>query len=172
MKSTMAASEYTMEHIYMEYKSKVLRYVRLKISDLQDAEDVCSTVFMKIQIGLPLYDSTKSSLSTWTYSVAHNAVIDFYRRTRPAEQLDEKIVCSEDGFEDVYNNETLNELAAALENLPRRESDVIILHYYSGKTLKEIAEMMKMSYSNMKLLHQKALVRLKKELQFNFQSEL
>ena len=57
MKSTMAASEYTMEHIYMEYKSKVLRYVRLKISDLQDAEDVCSTVFMKIQIGLPLYDS-------------------------------------------------------------------------------------------------------------------
>ena len=142
----------------MEYSDKVLRYVRSKISDPQDAEDVCASVFLKVQRG--------SSLSTWIYSIAHNAVIDFYRRSRETAPLDEEIACTEDGFEDIYNNETLNTLASALENLSPRERDVIILHYYSGKSLKEIAALMNMSYSNMKLLHKKALLHLKKQMRF------
>ncbi len=155
-----------MEQIYREYSGKVLRYARSKISNPQDAEDICSAVFLKIQRGLPLYDSARSSLSTWIYSIAHNAVVDFYRRAHAAELLDEEIACTEDGFEDIYRDEMLEALAAALERLPPRESDVIILHYYTGKTLKEIADLMKMSYSNMKSLHKKALSRLKKLLQF------
>ena len=153
-----------MESIYKEYSDKVLRYARSKISNPQDAEDVCSAVFLKIQRGLPQYDPSKSSLSTWIYSIARNAVIDFYRRSRTDEQLDEEIACTEDGFETLYEEETLEALAAALERLPTRESDVIILHYYSGKPLKEIAQRMKMSYSNLKSLHKKALVHLKKQL--------
>ena len=155
-----------MEKIYMEYGGKVLRYVRSKISDPQDAEDVCASVFLKVQRGLSAYDDSRSSLSTWIYSIAHNAVIDFYRRSRETAPLDEEIACTEDGFEDIYNNETLNTLASALENLSPRERDVIILHYYSGKSLKEIDALMNMSYSNMKLLHKKALLHLKKQMRF------
>ncbi|HIU59156.1 MAG TPA: sigma-70 family RNA polymerase sigma factor [Candidatus Scatosoma pullistercoris] len=155
-----------MEKIYMEYSDKVLRYVRSKISDPQDAEDVCSAVFLKVQKGLSLYDHAKSSFSTWIYSIARNAVIDFYRRSRETAPLDEEIACTENGFEDICNDEMLDLLASALESLSPRESDVIVLHYYSGKSLKEIAASMQMSYSNMKLLHQKALSKLKKLLQF------
>ena len=115
-----------MEKIYMEYNSKVLRYVRSKISDPQDAEDVCASVFLKVQRGLSAYDDSRSSLSTWIYSIAHNAVIDFYRSSHKNVQLDEEIACTEDGFEDIYNNEMLNTLASALENLSPRERDVII----------------------------------------------
>ena len=56
------------------------------------------------------------------------------------------------------------ELAAALEKLPQRERDVIILHYYSGISLREISEAIGMSYSNMKIIHRKALAGLKKHL--------
>lgn len=167
----MATSEYTaertMERIYREFSDKVLRYARSKISDLHDAEDVCSTVFLRVQQGLPRYDSAKASLSTWIYSIARNTVADFYRHTRAVEPLNEEIVCcEEDGLENLYNDETLEALAAALESLPKRESDIIVLHYYSGKQLKEIAVLMKMSYSNIKSLHKKALAHLKKLLQF------
>ncbi|PWM49201.1 MAG: hypothetical protein DBX39_05320 [Bacillota bacterium] len=162
----METSECTMEKIYMEYSSKVLRYVRSKISNPQDAEDVCSSVFLKVQRGLPEYDKSRSSLSTWIYSIAHNAVIDFYRRSHKNVQLDEEIACTEDGFEDIYNDEALNALAAALESLSPRESDIIVLHYYSGKSLKEIAALMDMSYSNIKVVHKKVISRLKKQLQF------
>lgn len=57
----------------------------------------------------------------------------------------------------MLNEETLNSLADALEQLSRRERDIIILHYYSGRTLKGIAEIMDISYSYVKLLHTKAL---------------
>ena len=162
-----AMDDLTMENIYREYSGKVLRYVRSSISNPQDAEDLCSSVFLKIQRGLPLYDRSKSSISTWIYAITRNAVVDFYRRTRTCELLDEEIACTEDGLEQLCNNETLDELAAALEQLPLQESQLIVLHYYSGKTLKEIANQMQMSYSNLKLLHRKALSRLKKMLRFN-----
>ena len=61
----------------------------------------------------------------------------------------------------MLNEETLNSLADALEQLSRRERDIIILHYYSGKTLKSIAEIMDISYSYVKLLHTKALNNLR-----------
>ena len=57
----------------------------------------------------------------------------------------------------MLNEETLESLADALGQLPQRERDIIILHYYSGKTLKSIAEIMDISYSYVKLLHAKAL---------------
>ena len=62
------------------------------------------------------------------------------------------------------NAETLDLLAYSLEKLEERLRDIIILHYYGGKKLKEIAEAMHMSYPNMKLLHRKALGQLKKDL--------
>ena len=58
--------------------------------------------------------------------------------------------------------ETLDELAEALEQLEQRKRDLIILHYYSGYTLKQTAEKMQMSYANAKIMHTKALRELKK----------
>ena len=55
-------------------------------------------------------------------------------------------------------------LADALEMLDIRLRDIIILHYYGGKSLKEIATAMNMSYPNIKILHKKALNQLKKML--------
>lgn len=153
-----------MDRIYREYREKVLRYARSKIASPQDAEDVCSEVFLKVQRGLAGFDERKASLSTWIYSVARNAVIDFYRRFRVFGQMDEEIACTEDGFEEILNAETLEELAVALEHLPERERNLIILHYYSGFSLKEISHRMGISYSYIKELHVKALVRLKKDM--------
>lgn len=46
--------------------------------------------------------------------------------------------------------------------LDERARDIIILHYYSGKTLKETAAMTGISYSYVKLLHSNALKALRK----------
>lgn len=62
----------------------------------------------------------------------------------------------------MLNEETLESLADALEQLDECERDIVIMHYYSGKTLKSIAEMMNKSYSYVKLLHSGALQKLRK----------
>ena len=63
-----------MEKIYLEYKEKVFRYVRAKVENAADAEDVTSDIFLKIQTSLGSYDEEKATLSTWIYTITHNEV--------------------------------------------------------------------------------------------------
>ena len=72
------------------------------------------------------------------------------------------LTVTEDNIDEaLLNEEALEDLANALERLTERERDIIILHYYSGKTLKNIAEKMNISYSYVKLLHGNALKALR-----------
>jgi len=57
-------------------------------------------------------------------------------------------------------------LADALEKLDQRERDIILLHYYRGETLKEVAEKMNISYSYVKILHNNALANLKELFEY------
>ena len=154
----------TVERVYREYYPRILGYVRSKLSSPQEAEDVCSSAMLKIVRGLPTFDPEKSSLSTWIYTIVRNTLTDHYRSRRSHEELGEDIPYEGDDFEEILQEERLEELAAALEKLPQRERDVIILHYYSGISLREISEAIGMSYSNMKIIHRKALAGLKKHL--------
>ena len=57
--------------------------------------------------------------------------------------------------------DTLDNFADALLTLKEKDRDLIILHYYTGHTLKEVADMMGMSYINAKVIHKRALESLR-----------
>ena len=111
------------------------------------------------------FDQTKASVSTWVYTIARNTLIDFFRTRKVYGELGDEDVVEEDAYQEILNEETLSELAGALEKLPPRERDLIIMHYYNNMQLKEIAVKLHMSYSNCKLVHNKALMKLRKESQ-------
>ena len=67
--------------------------------------------------------------------------------------------------EDICNAQMLESLASALETLEERERDIIILRFYSGKTLKEAAAQLGISYAYVKVLQNKAFAKLKECLQ-------
>ena len=78
-----------MEKIYLEYREKIFRYVRGKVRNLADAEDVTSEIFLKVQTSLGSYDEEKATLSTWIYTITHNTVCNYYReQSRCALSLD------------------------------------------------------------------------------------
>ena len=150
------------ERIYIEFKDKVARYVRGKIGNEHDSEDVVSDVFVKVFNGLSDFDENKASLSTWIFTITRNAVIDYFRASKQFCELPEELCSEDDTEQNLINTEMLERLASALERLNERERDIIILRYYSGRTLKDIAEAMGISYSYTKLLHSNALKALKK----------
>lgn len=150
-----------LERIYVTFKDKIARYIRGKIANEQEAEDLTSEVFVKVFHRLSDFDESKSSLSTWIYTITRNTVTDYFRTAKRFCELSEE-VCAEDNIEErLLNEEALELLAEALERLAKFERDIIILHYYSGKTLKSIAEVMNLSYSYVKLLHAGALKKLR-----------
>ena len=68
--------------IYEEFHPKVHAYVRGKIQDPHDAEDLVSAVFMKVVQKLDSFDSARASVSTWVYTITRNTVTDYFRTRR------------------------------------------------------------------------------------------
>lgn len=153
----MVCSEEEKNKIYTDYYKKVTRYVTGKIPNHQDAEDLVSCVFMKVFQKLDTFDESKASLSTWIFTITRNTVYDFYSTRKDFSELPEELADDGKIDENLLNEEMLEQLADALESLDERSRDLIILHYYSGLTLKEIADRMQMSYPNAKVIHKKAL---------------
>ena len=79
------------EEIYLQYKDKVLGYIRNHVNSPEDAEDLCSDVFIKIYSKLDTFDETKASLSTWIYAMTSNTVIDFYRTNHVHSEIPEDL---------------------------------------------------------------------------------
>ena len=152
------------EKIYTAFHGKVMGYLCARINRRADAEDLCSEVFEKIFNRFDQYDKTKSSISTWVFTITRNTLIDHYRRSKPQEELDENLSDDSEIDENLLQNESLEELAAALRRMPEELRDLIILRYYDNRPLTEVAEMMGMSYGAVKLRHQKALGMLRKAL--------
>ena len=107
--------------IYTQYRDKVFGFVRSKIVNQTEAEDIVQTVFLKVYSNLDKYDETKASLSTWIYTITRNTVYDYLKEKRdhPVLELIENTEESEEKTdESIWNNETLKELACTLEKLP------------------------------------------------------
>lgn len=148
----------------MQYCDKVFGFVRSKIFNQTEAEDIVQTVFLKVYSNLDKYDETKASLSTWIYTITRNTVYDYLKakRDRPVfELLDNTEAAAEEApDEELLSNETLEELACALEKLPQDQRDVVILLYYKELDRKTVAEMFGITYGQLRYLHDKAIKRL------------
>ena len=150
--------------IYTEFHGKVMGYIRARVQSAADAEDLCSDVFEKVFLKIDDYDSEKSSLSTWIFTITRNTVIDFFRRSRPTDELDENLADDSEVDAALLRTETLSELAAALRRLPSQLAEIVVLRYYDGKPLTEIADILGISYGAVKLRHQAALKGLREAL--------
>lgn len=165
---TMTDTEY--EKIYEQYHGKVFSYVKARISNFHDAEDITSDVFVKVMTAYENYDSQKASLSTWIYTIAANTVKDHVRRMAvrersncdTSEEYFETLAAEEDSaFDDICREEALQILANALECLTDRERMIVIMHYYKNVPHKEIADHLGLSYPNVRFITHKALEKIR-----------
>lgn len=147
--------------IYKDYNRKVFYYFIGKHLNEDDAEDLTANVFVKFYDKSESFDPTKASPATLIYRIAHNTLIDFWRVRKQHSELDEEIAYKDDTLDNILTEETLTELGQALMRLEYRERALVVLVYYDNKTLKEAAEILKMSYSNSKIIMKKALSELK-----------
>ena len=136
-------------------------YIQARVQCRADAEDLCANVFEKVLRKLGSFDQGKAALGTWIFTITRNTVIDYYRKTKPAAELNENIVSDDTVDGSLLETETLTELARALRALPQELQNIIVLLYYDRKPMTEIASILHLSYGAVKLRHQKALLMLR-----------
>lgn len=109
------------EDIFLAYYAKVSAYIRGRVDNHHDAEDLTAHVFEKVYSKLHTFDETKASLPTWIYTITRNAVTDYYRTRRIHASYDEayELPAPE------QDRDALDTLADALMTLKVRERDLI-----------------------------------------------
>ena len=160
------------EQIYLDFKERMRGYIQSRINHPQDAEDLLSCVFLKIHESLSTYDSGKASLSTWVYALTHNTVNDYFRRQYRSREVDSAedvlVDCAEEDqpiLDKIILEEQLESLGAALERLPEREREIILLRFYYQYTSQQIAATMELSHGNVRYLQHIAMGKLKKMME-------
>ncbi len=131
----------TFEELYAQYANDVLRVCYFYLADRQRAEDVCQDVFVKLITTAPELQAGKEK--AWLLKVALNRCRDLWRGGWVR-----RVVLGHPAFElipgpnELEAAEEKQALMAAVNRLPGDFKDVVLLHYYQGFGIAEIASML------------------------------
>src|SRR5437667_2707894 len=139
--------------IVAEERSRLGNFIRRRVPDPADAEDILQDVFYKLveanRLLMPI-----DHVTAWLFRVARNRITDSFRKQRPerfsdAEIEDEvgELLRIEDllpstnaGPEALYvHSVLLDELELALEELPEEQREIFIAHELEGRSFKEVS---------------------------------
>lgn len=154
--------------LYNDYFPRIYNYVFYRVNDYHDTDDLTSEIFVKIFTNLGCYHAEKAPLPVWIFSIARNAVIDYYRRRArmctPLEVMTD-LTDSEPSPDDrVAFYEMQQHLREALASLPQREREIIGLKFWSGFSNRQIAGFTGISESNIGVILFRSMRRLRQIL--------
>jgi RNA polymerase sigma-70 factor (ECF subfamily) len=162
--------EAAISQLYRQYAPGIYGYVASRVREPAVADDLTSEVFLCALEGLPGFEYRGISLSAWLYRIAHDRMVDHFRRQarRPTLPLDEKLLpaCPADRSHQEIEQEVdvrlkIQQVEGAMEKLTAGQHQVILLRFMSGLKLQEIAYVMDKSTDAVKMLQLRALTRLK-----------
>ncbi len=123
---------------------RILGFATRTLGDSSEAEDIAQEVMLRLWRAAPNWRSGEAQVSTWAYRVAINLCTDRLRarKRRPARGLDE-VAEPEDGraaaVDDLIEADRQTALTAALDELPPRQRQAVVLRHIEGLANPEIA---------------------------------
>lgn len=152
--------------IYDLFAEPVYRFLRFRLGNAHDAEDLLHVVFVKMIEALPRYQPRGLPFRAWVYRIARNAVIDDGRVRRTHEPLDtvDPTFASRDRTDPAASVPERLAIEAALEVLTPEQRDVIAYRFFVGLTPAEIAAIMGRREGSIRALQFRALGALRRGL--------
>jgi RNA polymerase sigma-70 factor (ECF subfamily) len=153
--------------VYEAFHTELRRFVLGKVSDPATADDILQDVYLRIHTHI---DSLRDCrrLQSWVYQIARNAIVDHYRRRRPAEELSETWPEPESRFaagrENDVESELMESLGGMVADLPPKYREALALTLYEGLTQHEVAERLGISVSGAKSRVQRARAMIRDSL--------
>lgn len=146
------------EEFYVSSYSKVYNYFYHLTMNYHISEDLTSITFLKFFSNIDTFDEKISSKLTFTFRIAKNVAIDYYRSNKDCEEL---IESEEESYEFESNLLDRILLDDILLGLSQRDRTAIYYKYYLGMKSDEIARTMGISVTNVTTLCSRALKKAK-----------
>jgi RNA polymerase sigma-70 factor (ECF subfamily) len=156
--------------IYDQYIDKIYRFVYLKVSSQETAEDITSKVFTKYWECLKNPEEEVKNPGAFLYQVARNAVVDHYRAKGRANtvSVDVSSEIADPGTsaqEKAVLNADINVIKKGILKLKKEHQDIIIWHYLEDMPIANIAELMGKPEGTVRVMLHRGLKDLKDIIQ-------
>jgi len=161
-------------------QARLRQFIRTRVPDSGDAEDIFQEVFYELVAAYRLMKPVEQA-GAWLFRVARNRIIDLFRSRRPAmlgndaipvadsgEALawEELLPSPDAGPEAAYTRSVLlEELDAALDELPEEQRDVFVAHEIEGRSFKELSEATGIGVNTLLSRKRYAVLQLRRRLQ-------
>jgi RNA polymerase sigma-70 factor (ECF subfamily) len=153
--------------LYDRYSLRIYNYVYRRVGSRSLAEDLTSTVFVRVLEAVRTSKAWRSSFSGWLYRIAHNAVVDHFRsgdRDKDLPLEDITLPSNEHPVEEVERSMTRDRLRTAINGLTEAQGLVITLKFMQGMTNAEVAALMGRNEGAIKSLQFRGLAALKRAM--------
>ena len=166
------------EVLIRRHQKRVFSYILLLVKKHEVAEDIFQETFIKVikSLNEGRYVDT-NRFSSWVMRIAHNLIIDHFRREKQAKLL------SKDDYEiDILNHpkysdktieeeivfeQILSDVRALVDQLPDDQKEVVLLRHYAGLSFKEIAEQTNVSINTALGRMRYAIINMRKIMEGN-----
>lgn len=161
-------------------QARLRQFIRKRVPDAGDAEDIVQEVFYELVDAYRLMKPVEQ-VGAWLFRVARNRIIDLFRSKRPAVLGNDSMLTMEDGeapqWEELLpstdagpeaayaRSVLLEELDAALEDLPEEQRDVFVAHEIEGRSFKELSEATGVGVNTLLSRKRYAVLQLRRRLQ-------
>ena len=157
-----------LREIYALYFPPIFRYIRLRVDDMQQAEDLTSDVFLKMLMAFKSRNAPRKTLRGWLFQVARNRMVDHYGKVQrfTTTTLEEWVPSGDDVNPEIQLMQSLTQEQArdAVQQLDFDQQEVIILRFGHSLNVRETASVMGKSASAIKSLQFRAINNLRRIL--------
>lgn len=142
--------ESAFEILLQRHKNKIFTHIYIKVKDRDLAEDIFQDTFIKVINTLKAGKyNEEGKFFPWMMRIAHNLVIDYFRKSKKMPKVRETDEFSpfaildngETGIEEgMMTNQIHNDVRSLVKMLPDEQREVVIMRHYKGMSFKDIAE--------------------------------
>lgn len=172
----IGGNEKAFEVLLLRHKDKIYRFIYLKLRDQVLAEDIFQETFVKIINTLKLGNyNEEGKFLPWAMRIAHNLVIDHFRRankvkliSESSSQKDDYNIFSTLSLSDKNIQETISydelekQMVGLIEHLPVSQRDILKMRIFQDMSFKDIADLEDISINTALGRMRYALINLRK----------
>jgi RNA polymerase sigma-70 factor (ECF subfamily) len=160
--------EAALAQIYDTYAPAIHRYVYRRTGHVDTAEEITAETFHRFLVALKHGSGPIDYLSAWLYRVAHNLIVDFYRRQpvqEPAMLENVVLAGGDQGVEHLERQMRVDQARAALRQLTPLQQQIITLRFLEELSNEEVARVVERTEGAVKALQHRALNSLRRLLE-------
>lgn len=165
----VSGSERAFTTLYDHYRDGIFRFILVRTSERDTAEDLTSEVFKSAWLNLEDYRHRGHPFSAWLFQIARNTVIDHYRTRKERAPLEAAAAQPGPARVEKRALESLEaeRILAALDELTELQQQVITLKIIEGYPTHEVAEIMGKNQGAVRALQMRGLRSLRRHLEKN-----